>query len=141
MKRIFAILVVCLLILTGCSTSTESSSSQNTDEISEHNADIVYTMLLDDDSDEFAPYLSLDENNNTFVFTYDVLSSYMPTGTYEIKDGILTAYTDDGKYTYLFSVIDDNTIEFIQDGSSEVKLTDDKLGVSVYDGAQFKAEK
>lgn len=141
MKKIILALTLCLLFLTGCNSPSEQTSSNKTDEITQHNADVVYTMVLDEDSEGiFAPYLSLDESNNTFLFTYDILSSYMPTGTYEIADGVLTAQSDDGKYTYLFDVIDDNTIEFKRDGSSDVKLTDGHSGMQIYDGAQFKAE-
>lgn len=84
----------------------------------------------------FLPSLIL-ETDNTFAFSYDPLSSYYPYGTYEVKDGILTATTQDGLYQYVFEVIDENTLKFRQDGSAEVNLTDERIGVEVSDQVEF----
>ncbi len=48
-----------------------------------------------------------DEN---ISFSYDVLSSYLPVGTYTIKNDILTMITDDGRYKYVFVVNGDKLI-------------------------------
>lgn len=139
MKKLFALLSVCLLLLAGCSTN--SNSSGNAKNADNHDSSIVYTMVLPDNSDQVAPYLSLDEKNKTFSFIFDFLSSYLTYGTYEINGDILTTTTtDDKKYTYLFKIKNDNTLEFIEDGSSKIELTDSRTGVEIYDGAQFKAK-
>lgn len=91
-------------------------------------------------SDIFLPSLCLNEEERTFSFGYDLLSSYLPYGTYEIEDGILTARTGDGKYQYLFRVMEDGSLAFIEEGSSEVRLTDIRLGIPVEDGAKFKRQ-
>lgn len=138
MKKLFALLSVYLLLLAGCSTN--SNSSGNSTNAGNHDSSIIYTMVLPDNSDQVAPYLSLDEKNKTFSFVFDFLSSYLPYGTYEINGYILTATTDDKKYTYLFKIKNDNTLEFIEDGSSKIKLIDSSTGVKIYDRAQFKTE-
>ena len=73
-------------------------------------------------------------------FTYDALNSYLPHGTYTIKDDILTMSTSDGKYKYLFKV-DGEKLIFKKDGSSEVKLTDDRFGIKITDNSEFKLKK
>jgi len=93
---------------------------------------------VSEDDELFLPGLSLDRKEKTFSFGYDILSSYLSCGTYEIKDDVLTAVTDDGIYHYRFKVIDDDTLEFMQEGSSEVKLINEEMGIAVEDGAIFK---
>lgn len=87
------------------------------------------------------PYISLDKEAGTFVFSYDALSSYLPYGKYEIDYDVLKAVTDDGLYTYVFEVVDDNTLKFRQEGSSEIKLIDENMEApAVWDGLVFKAK-
>ena len=85
----------------------------------------------------YVPSFSVDEDNQTFIFSYDPLSSYAAGGTYSIEDGILTAVTNDGKYQYRFRIREDGTMTFIQDGSSKIQVTDEKTAVPVTDGAVF----
>lgn len=84
----------------------------------------------------FLPTLRLDSVNNTFSFNYNLLSSYFSYGKYEIVDNVLTATTQDGKYTYRFKVEDETRLSFIAEGSSNVK-SDERLQPSVEDGAMF----
>lgn len=112
-----------------------SEAAEETDET------YVSYYLQDSTSPEKAlliPELSLYKTEKTFTFSYDVISSYLSHGTYEIEDGILTAVTDDGNYHYQFKVIDENTLEFLQEGSSDVRLVDDRLGAAIQDGAIFE---
>lgn len=84
----------------------------------------------------FVPGLTIGKNNS-FTFSYDLASSYMPYGTYEINGDVLTASTSDGLYQYQFKVKEDGTLIFLEEGSSEVKLFDDNLGIAVLDGSEF----
>ena len=61
----------------------------------------------------------------------------MSIGTYTVEDDLLIAVTSDGKYHYQFQIIDGSTLKFIQSGSSDVSLTDEKLGIPIVDGAEF----
>lgn len=81
-----------------------------------------------------------DPKKGRFSFSYDVLSSYMPYGTYEIKDGKLICSTDDGLYHYVFKIGEDNTMIFMADLSSSIELINDKFGELVTDGAVFYPE-
>jgi hypothetical protein len=79
-------------------------------------------------------------NNEDISFSYDSLSSYLPVGTYKVEDNILTMTTSDGKCEYVF-LIDKDTLAFKKDESSEVTLTDDRLGIKIADNAKFKLKK
>ena len=55
-----------------------------------------------------------------------------------MEGDILTLTDYEGTYHFRFKRIDKDTLEFIQEGSSSVALTDERMGIPVYDGAQFK---
>lgn len=101
-------------------------------------ASYVLQASVSEDEEMFLPSLGLDREDKTFSFGYDILSSYLSCGTYEVEDDILTAVTNDGIYRYCFKVIDENTLEFMQEGSDEVRLINDEMGIAVKDGAIFK---
>ncbi len=130
-KIVSAFICVILLLFTLCSCSSEP----------------IYGLsegcyMLNITSDTYpSPSIDFDLENNTFTFNYDILSSYFSHGTFSISDGKVIAKTDDGKYTYIFEITDNDTITFIQNGSSEIKITDapDSFRVpQVFDGAEFK---
>lgn len=103
--------------------------------------DYVSYILQADVSEEesfMLPVLELNKKEHIFSFSYDLLSSYLSIGTYEIEKDILTAITNDGLYHYQFKVIDEDTLEFIKESSSEVKLLNEEIGVAVKDGAKFE---
>lgn len=82
----------------------------------------------------------MDKKKGRFSFGNDPLSSYLSVGNYNIKDGIITCYTDDGMYHYSFKIGEDNTLIFIQDLSSKVQITDERVGTRVVDGTVFYPE-
>lgn len=86
-----------------------------------------YTMESIEDEQSYAPTISFDTRDKTFQFTYDLLSSYLNYGTYIIQDDEVIATTSDGKYTYTFKIIDDDTISFIAEKSDS---TDTVEGVT-----------
>ena len=88
----------------------------------------------------FAPVVSLDAAEETFTFTYDLLSSYLPYGSYAQKDRFISCQTSDGRQCYVFRVVDENTLAFEAERSSAVALIDARLGVAVGDGAVFSRE-
>lgn len=96
----------------------------------------VYKAKQEND-DVLTPYVTFDMQNSTFTFSYDPLSSYLSVGKYEIKNGKVTAKTDDGKYTYIFEIIDNDTIAFVEKGSSDIKMTVEDEKSSVVDGTEF----
>lgn len=123
--------------VTGEDSNKENQSGkyhQNALNSSVHN----YKMVAEGQDEYLIPTLTLNEEEHTFSFAYDVLSSYMPCGTYQMTDKLLTATTEDGLYQYLFEVVDNHTLKFIQEGSSEVYLFDDHLGVPIEDGSLFE---
>ena len=85
------------------------------------------------------PALTL-QSGHEFQFSYDMLSSYLPYGMYTIKGHILTAITYDGRYQYRFEIINEDTLRFLQDGSSDVSLIDERLGTAIHDGDLFVRE-
>lgn len=70
-----------------------------------------------------------------FVLLADPLSSYAAVGTYTLKDGNAVLQTDDGENTYIFEVVDNDIIRFVQKGSAQIV---DAAGENmVPDGAEF----
>ncbi len=141
MKKILYILLISinLITLVGCSKSTnkEDTVSESAN-IDEHNPDMVFRMNIPEHSDALmSPTISLDSINKTFIFTYDLLSSYLNYGVYKVKDDILTATTSDGKYIYKFHISDNSALIFIQEGSAEIEYTDVKTIKTIDDGAVF----
>ena len=83
------------------------------------------------------PSLTLDAEAGTFLFFYDGFSSYLPIGSYEQDGSVLRCRTDDGRYNYLFRVVNETTLAFIADGSADVTLIDKGSGAPVLDGSVF----
>ena len=83
------------------------------------------------------PSLTLDAENGAFSFGFDALSSYLSIGGYEQDGSVLRCLTADGLYTYLFRVVNETTLAFIAEGSSPVRMTDERLGAPVTDGSVF----
>lgn len=54
----------------------------------------------------------------TFQFTYDSLSSHLPYGEFYIEDGKLLCDTIDGKYCFVFDIVDNSQISFDAESSS-----------------------
>lgn len=68
-------------------------------------------------------------DDGTFQFIFSGLSSYIGIGTYAANDDRLILHTDDGKYVYVFDMVD-NTLVFDAQASSEMLWYSD-----LYDGA------
>lgn len=130
MKKIFIFLIFLALTLslfTACNNkkTTELKTGK-------------YTLVLQDNndiSDTMLPCVTLTDEK--FIFLYDSLNSYINIGTYIITDELLILTTCDEKYTYCFE-IDRDSLFFIADKSDSVGLIDNKSGVQVLDGSEFK---
>ena len=97
------------------------------------------TYLLNSDSTNvFQPKIRFDFHNETFSFVYDVHSSYEIFGKFEVADKQVTCKTNDDKYTYIFDILDDETIAFVQNGSSQIEMTVGETLTTVTDGVEFK---
>lgn len=120
--------------------SNEATQSGNNRQNEMNSSVHIYKMVAEGQEDWLLPGLTLNEEEHTFSFVYDALSSYMPYGSYQIQDNLLMATTDDGLYHYRFEVVDSHTLKFVQEGSSDVYLFDDRLGVPIEDGSLFEME-
>lgn len=94
------------------------------------------TYSVIDEEELLLPNITFDMQNNQFTFTYDFLSSYLNTGKIKIENKKIIATTDDNKYTYIFKIIDNDTIKFVENGSS--KVVDLVGNVVITDGTEFK---
>lgn len=94
--------------------------------------------LQTEEETSLVPSLTLFEDG-TFGFSYDVLSSYFPNGTWEQTQERLTATTKDKEYQYVFRVDGDKYI-FLQEESTDVPLIDKEFGVPIEDGSVFAME-
>ncbi|SET64457.1 hypothetical protein SAMN05660297_03026 [Natronincola peptidivorans] len=132
MKRtlVSLIMVLVLLFLTSCNTTNDIITLKDG------------TYILEQTGPEAAmapisPWITISDVNISFV--YDSLSSYLPVGAYTIEENVLTMMTNDGLYKYVFQIDGDKLI-FLKEESSEVKLTDDRLGIKITDNAEFKLQ-
>lgn len=91
-------------------------------EIETEKAEGFYMMEPDEDA-AVIPAIEIDGNDGRFMFLYNVLLSANIQGTFEIEDNILTASADDGK-VYLFEIESSETLRFLQEGSSQILLSD-----------------
>lgn len=124
MKKIgFILMILLLLMLTGCNSKEDTPTVMNGSYIMEHDDETVLTP-------------SVTISDDTFTFFYDPLSSYMPIGSYKIEEDVLTLTTDDKKYHYVFR-IDGDSLIFQKDESSTVRLIDKRIGPQVEDQAVF----
>ncbi len=104
--------------------------------------DTVYGLstgsyVLQDTDVPLKPTVSFNTKDKTFTFSYDALSSYLSHGNFEISNGKIIAQTSDGKYTYIFKVIDNEKICFVEKGSSKIIMTPQDTPPSVTEGAEF----
>lgn len=99
----------------------------------------TYYMIADElgKTEQSLPCLTLLDKEN-FVFSYDILNSYIPTGTYEIADGELVASDKEKSCQYVFDVVDKNTLKFRKEKSADVSLIRQDMGIEITDGALFE---
>ncbi len=117
----------------------ETALTVETDETFEGKESIKTYTLVSDETDLPLPTLTLDQEGGTFSFAYDVLSSYLAVGTYEINGDKVELTTEDGTFHYTFYSADEDTLRFSADESSDVQLTDNRIGAVITDGAVFSA--
>lgn len=100
---------------------------------------MVYSYA--DSADPMRPAIFLSADNNSFQFTYSVLSSYIAVGEYTLSDTTLTLKTDDGLNVYVFAVDDDGAYRFDAERSSPIPSYVYSAGAApqspVPDGARF----
>ena len=77
--------------------------------------------IYSDSPDPVTPSVVLNKDDGTFTFTYSGYSSYLPRGKYEFANDFLYLKTSDNKYSYVFSVNNENnTLEFLAEKSSAI---------------------
>lgn len=86
----------------------------------------IYAMQTDGIQDTI-PTLILN-SNYTFQFSYDMLSSYLPYGTFEKTEDKIVCRTVDGLYTYTFDIIAPEKLSFNEEKSSPIEMTDGSFG-------------
>lgn len=128
MKKALASLVaVLLLLLTSCTIGNETATVKNG----------TYVMVQDASEEVMLPRVAVSEDR--ISFSYDVLSSYLPVGSYEVEGHRLKMMTDDGLHQYVFE-IEGETLIFLEEESSKVKLTNEKIGTAVTDQTVFQLQ-
>lgn len=106
-----------------------------------NNLQRIYVYRDSPEPEFMSPSITLDEVSKRFQFTYSVLSSYIPTGYYEIKDEELILTTSDCEYEYVFDITDEGYV-FNEEKSSKIPKyryeADGKPESPVPDGALFR---
>ncbi|MBQ8835400.1 MAG: hypothetical protein IJ001_10850 [Oscillospiraceae bacterium] len=72
------------------------------------------------------------QEDGTFWLTFSPLSSYIGHGDYVIENNRLLLPTEDGMFTYVFDIVDENTLAFDAEASPEMTWFS-----NLYDGAVF----
>ena len=127
MKKIFLILLVSALMLSGCAECGEAQTS-GTAGVSTGSAGTADYALSDGryvitpsrgayGSDTFLPYILI--KGERFTIVQDVAVSYQPGGTL-VRNGneFVLSGNFAGEYSYAFTLIDDDTFRFVLDGST-----------------------
>lgn len=121
MRKVICLLLSCIVIVgvfVGCNSTSDADLP-------------IRSYIFEASEDIVKPAVTL-QKDSVFSFTYSVLSSYWPHGTYEINDGYLTLKTDDDQREYIFK-IDNETLVFDVKQSSELPSY-----ANIPDGSVFK---
>lgn len=118
-------MVLTILLLSACNYNNADTVKNGT-----------YVLEKEKKASKYLPLSYVTISDDEILFTYDLLSSYLPHGTYSIDDGKLTMKTDDNKYVYVFEIHGDNLV-FQKNESSAIKMIDSRLGFELKDNATF----
>ena len=121
---VFVMIFTIILMLVACSGNEKLEIKNGSYNLVAQDNDIGANIVID---------------GATFSFSYDLTSSYLPYGKYEIKNDILILKTDDGKYSYKFTIENDDLI-FIESSSSSVKVNGNSLSSQIVDGTVFRLD-
>ena len=136
MKRIIFIVLILSCFLCGC-TMEDINNVMNTPVYPNKSGE--YVMVVENlEEGNVLPKLIFNDAKKEFIFIYDLLSSYMPTGTVEQVGNKKIMKTNDGQYKYVFLMLNSYTFQFVAEESSSVQLTDSSLGIQITDGAIFQ---
>lgn len=94
-----------------------------------------YMIESEEDLGSLITTLQFDLEEHTCMFPQSIFSSVYPGGTFRIKDDKVLVKGYGGKDTYIFEIVDDETLRFVQEGSSEILLGD---GRNLPNGTVFK---
>ena len=119
-KRIYLLFATLILALSliGCTNQEELG---------------VRAYVYEESAETIKPILTFLEEDQ-FTFTYSALSSYYPTGTYEIVDEVVFLKTMDEKHEYVFRAGGENLL-FDAEKSSDLPSF-----ANLPDGAVFKLQ-
>ena len=121
--------VVCCIVLAVCFLT------EPTDHVIYGLADGRYVA---DDSQLSYVDVSFDLHEGRFHLTSDVFSSTLIDGTFEIDDGKVICTAESVKGTYIFKMIDNDTISYTARGSSELYARGNDMSLQkLADGTQF----
>ena len=95
------------------------------------NAQLIHSYVFTKSEETIKPSIALFDNGK-FTFTFSAISSYFGHGEYNLEDEHLTLKTDDGRYIYVFDVVDDCLVFDADMSSKELWYSD------IYDGAVFE---
>lgn len=85
------------------------------------------------------PVITFDVEAFTFSFQFDPLSSYLAVGTWTLDSNKIVAKTDDNQYVYIFQVRSNDTLRFVEKGSSKIPYIDKTLTKNppIVNGTEF----
>lgn len=97
--------------------------------------DGTYEIVGEEDLGFLSTLITFNLEEHTCMLPQSIVSSVYPGGTFQIKDNMIITKGVGGQNTYLFKIINEETIMFVQEGSSEISTGD---GGTLPDGTLFK---
>ena len=123
MKLVCSVIMPVFFLLICTSCSTKSTISQGT-----------YLLQAQENTGAILPSVTIDGEN--IMFSFDPLSSYANIGGFTIEKDRLIMTSSDKRYTYVFE-INEESLYFLEDESSDIHLTDPRIGYEISDFAEF----
>ena len=82
-------------------------------------------------------YMETTQNHTKIYILKTDKEEFIPQIFLNTNDKQLELKTEDGTYHYTFDIVDDNTLKFNQENSSDVKFIDKSIEREIIDGSEF----
>lgn len=129
MKKILSILL-CFIIIFSFSGCGKNKTTK---------VDLIkttYTYEISGETNKTIPTLELKEDDS-FTLVLDTMTETIVEGSYSVKKNILTLTSKDNKYIYNFKINTNQTLSYIEDGSTPCPLSIDRYANLIENNQNF----
>ena len=129
MKKILSILLCCILLFSLSACGKNQTTKVNL-------IKTVYTYEIQGETNKTIPTLELKEDNS-FILILDTMTETIIEGSYSVKKNILTLKSKDDKYLYNFNINTNQTLTYIENGSTPCIFTPDIYANLIENNGKF----